>query len=106
MWNIVIIMDSTKGNMMYNVSVRKNMEIDLDDAGNLVAQILQEDFDFISKEINELTYSLTTLRPHECEDLKRNIEIRDAMKVLLSYYMVKRDYNEFMELQRVYGNVV
>lgn len=90
---------------MYNVSVRKNMEIDLDDAGNLVAQVLKEDFDFISKEINELTYKLRTLRPHECEDLQRNIEVRDAMKVLLSYYMVKSDYNEFMELQRVYGNV-
>jgi hypothetical protein len=90
---------------MYNVTVKKNMEIDLDDAGNLVAQVLKEDFDFISKEINELKYSLTTLYPYQCEDLKRNIEIRDAMKALLSYYMTKSDYNEFMELQRVYGNV-
>lgn len=91
---------------MYNVTVKRNMDLDFEDAGNLVAQVLKEDFDFISKEINELTYSFTTLRPHECEDLKRNIEIRDAMKTLMSYYMVKSDYDEFMELQRVYGNVV
>jgi hypothetical protein len=39
------------------------------------------------------------------EDLKRNLEIQEAMKTLLSYYMTKSDYNEFMELQRVYGNV-
>jgi len=91
---------------MYNVTVKRNMEIDLDEAGNIVAQDLQEDFEFISKEIHELTYKLTTLRPHECEDLRRNIEVRDAMKTLLSYYMTKRSHEEFMELQRVYGNVV
>ena len=96
-------MDSTKGNMMYNVSVRKNMEIDLDDAGNLVAQVLQEDFDFISKDIIDLKSK--SLKSYEMEDLKRNLEIQEAMKTLLSYYMTKRDYDEFMELQRVYGNV-
>ena len=89
---------------MYNVSVRKNMEIDLDDAGNLVAQVLQEDFDFISKDIIDLKSK--SLKSYEMEDLKRNMEIQEAMKTLLSYYMVKREYNEFMELQRVYGNVV
>ena len=88
---------------MYSVSVRKNMEIDLDDAGNLVAQVLQEDFDFISKDIIDLKSK--SLKSYEMEDLKRNLEIQEAMKTLLSYYMIKREYNEFMELQRVYGNV-
>lgn len=90
---------------MYNVSVKRNMEIDLEDAGNLIAQILQEDFDFISKEINELKYNIGTLKSYEIEDLKRDIDIQNAMNVLLGYYMTKRDYDEFMELQRVYGNV-
>ena len=89
--------------MMYNVSVRKNMEIDLDDAGNLVAQVLQEDFDFISKDIIDLKSK--SLKSYEMEDLKRNLEIQEAMKTLLSYYMTKRNYDEFMEVQRVYGNV-
>ena len=89
---------------MYNVSVKKNMELDFEDAGALVAQVLMNDFEFISKEINELSYKLTTLKPHECEDLKNNIEMRDAMKTLLRYYMTHNDYVEFMELQRVYGN--
>lgn len=90
---------------MYNVSVKKNMELDLEQAGSVVAQVLMEDFEFISKEINELNYRLTTLKPYECEDLKNNVEMRDAMKSLLRYYMNHRDYTEFMELQRVYGNV-
>lgn len=88
---------------MYNVTVRKNMEIDLEDAGNVVAQVIQEDFDFLSKEIIELKSK--TLKSFEMEDLKRNLEVQEAMKTILSYYMTKRDYNEFMELQRVYGNV-
>lgn len=90
---------------MYNVTVKRNMELGFEDAGDLVAQVLQADFEFVSKEISELTYRLNTLKPHECEDLKNNIEVRDAMKRLLSYYMTKRSYVEFMELQRVYGNV-
>lgn len=90
---------------MYNVSVTKNMEIDLEDAGNLVAQILQEDFEFICKEIHELKRKMGSLRDFEIEDFKRSAEVHDAMKILLSYYMTKRDYDEFMELQRVYGNV-
>lgn len=90
---------------MYNVSVKRDMEINLEDAGNLVAQILQEDFDFISKEINELDRKINKL-PHEVEDQFNNLEVRAAMKRLLRYYMTKRDYDEFMELQRVYGNVV
>ena len=90
---------------MYNVSVRKNMEIDLDDAGNFVAQVLQEDFDFISKEINEMK-KIRQFSDVQVQDWNNNIEVRDAMKILLRYYMVKSDYDEFMELQRVYGNVV
>jgi hypothetical protein len=44
------------------------------------------------------------MRSHEAEDLARDLEIRDAMKTLLSYYMVKDEYNKFMEIQRCYGN--
>lgn len=90
---------------MYNVTVEKTMDLGFEAAGGLVAQVLMEDFEFISKEINELTYRVGTLKPHEVEDLKNNIEMRDAMKSLLRYYLTHRDYVEFMELQRVYGNV-
>lgn len=92
--------------VMYNVSVQKNVNLSHEQAGNLVAQVLKKDFEFISKEISSLTYSLTTLWPPECEDLKNNIEMRDAMKSLLRYYLTHNEYTEFMELQRVYGNVV
>ena len=90
---------------MYNVSVRKNMELDFEDAGNLVAQVLQEDFDFISKEINEMKNS-RQFSEVQVQDWNNSIEVRDAMKTLMRYYMTKQDYDQFMELQRVYGNVV
>lgn len=91
---------------MYNVTVKRNMDLDFEDAGDLVAQVLQADFEFISKEIHELKAKWNTLKPHEIQDWNRNMEVRDAMKTLMSYYMTKRSYDEFMELQRVYGNVV
>lgn len=90
---------------MYNVSVKKNVELGFEDAGALVAQVLMADFEFISKEVHELLNRRDTLKRHEMEDLANNIEMRDAMKSLMRYYMTHRDYSEFMELQRVYGNV-
>ena len=89
---------------MYNVSVKKNVELGFEDAGALVAQVLMADFEFISNEITDL-YHKKDLKRHEMEDLSNNIEMRDAMKSLLRYYMVHNDYMEFIELQRVYGNV-
>lgn len=90
---------------MYNVSVKRNMELDHEAAGDLVAQVLQEDFEFVCKEIYELKSKIGSLKDFEIEDFKHNAKVYDAMKVLLGYYMTKRDYDEFMELQRVYGNV-
>ena len=90
---------------MYNVSVKRNMELDYEAAGDLVAQVLKEDFEFICKEIHELKRKIGSLKDFEIEDFKSTAEVHDAMDVLLGYYMTKRDYDEFMELQRVYGNV-
>lgn len=89
---------------MYNVTVRKNMELDFDEAGSLIAQVLQEDFDFISKEINEMK-RIRHFSEVQVHDWNNNMEVRDAMKTLMRYYMTKQDYDAFMELQRVYGNV-
>ena len=90
---------------MYNVSVKRNRELDHEAAGDLVAQVLKEDFEFICKEIQELKRKIGSLKDFEIEDFKSTAEVHDAMDVLLSYYMTKRDYDDFMELQRVYGNV-
>ena len=92
---------------MVKLKRTREIEIDILEAGGLVAQVLQEDYDFISKEINELrhkTYS-GTIKDYEIQDLAHNMEIREAMKTLMRYYMTHNNYNEFMELQRVYGNV-
>ena len=90
---------------MYNVTVMKKAELNHEQAGSIVAQVLMSDFEFISKELNELIVRKAHLKQHEIEDLRNNMEMRDAMKSLLRYYMVHNDYVEFMELQRVYGNV-
>lgn len=93
---------------MVKVKYTRDLELDTLEAGSLVAQVLQEDYEFICKEINELrgkAYS-GIIKSYEAEDLSNDLEIREAMKTLMRYYMTRNDYNEFMELQRVYGNVV
>ena len=90
---------------MYRLSQKTEVEVDAEAAGHLVAQVLMHDFDSLSRDIVGAQYKLTTLKPYEVEDLKDNIEMRDAMKTLLRYYMTHRDYEDFMELQRCYGNV-
>lgn len=89
---------------MYNVTLMKNAELNHEQAGSIVAQVLMSDFQFISKEVNELLHK-KDLKRHEMEDLTNNMEMRDAMKSLLRYYLTHNDYVEFMEIQRVYGNV-
>lgn len=88
---------------MYNVTMQKNVDLDHNEAASLVGQVLKEDFDFISKEINSMEVKM--LLPFQAEDLRRSIEVRAAMKVLLTYYLTHREHTEFFELQRVYGNV-
>ncbi len=88
---------------MYTLKHTKAVEVDLEEAGNLVAQVLQEDYEFVSDSINKLKFK-RDLKSYETEDLARDLEIRAAMKTLLSYYMVKDEYDKFMEIQRCYGN--
>jgi hypothetical protein len=88
---------------MYNVTMQKNVDLDQEEASRLVGQVLKEDFDFISREINSTV--LINLLPFQAEDLRRSIEVRAAMKVLLTYYLTHNDHTEFFELQRVLGNV-
>ena len=90
---------------MIKLKRTREIEIDIEEAQNLVAQVLQEDFDFISKEIRELQYLPRTMTSVEVQDWNNSMEVREAIKTLMRYYMTRNDYNEFMELQRVYGNV-
>ena len=89
---------------MYNVTMQKNMDLNHEQAGSIVAQVLMSDFEFISKEVTELLHK-RDLKPYEYEDLQNNKEMRDAMKTLLRYYLTHNEQIEFFELQRVYGNV-
>ena len=78
--------------------------VDDEEAGALVGQVLKQDFEFICDSIDSLRRK-GELKKFECEDLSMDFEVKAAMKVLLRYYLTHDDYNEFMELQRVYGNV-
>lgn len=89
---------------MISVEHKSRLELDILEAGNLVAQVLQEDFEFISKEVNELK-AKNRLSDVEIQDWDNMIEVRDAMQTLMKYYMVHDDYLAFMEIQRCYGNV-
>ena len=90
---------------MYRLTQNIEVEVDSEAAGKLVAQVLMQDFDSLSRDIVGHQYRLTTLTSAEVQDLADNIEMRDAMKTLLRYYLKHEDYVDFMELQRVYGNV-
>lgn len=93
---------------MYTIEHKTSIELDADSAGKLVAQLLKEDFEFLSDEINETKAFLVSgipVAPYCLEDYNANIEFRNAMQTLMRYYMTHNDYMEFMELQRVYGNV-
>jgi hypothetical protein len=83
--------------------MQKQVDLDHNQAASLVGQVLKEDFEFITQEINSM--GLKTLLPHQVIDLQRNLEVRAAMKELLTYYLTHKEYTEFFEIQRVYGNV-
>lgn len=89
---------------MYNVNVKKNMALDFEQATNLVAQVLKDDFEFLAKEINTLK-AKKNLSPVDAIDLANDISVLNGMREVLKYYLVHDEYVEFMELQRVYGNV-
>lgn len=89
---------------MYRVKCTKDVEIDADEAIELTALVLQDDFVSLSQDINRLRHK-PDLQRFELEDHTNFMEMRNAMKTLLRYYMTHEDYLEFMELQRVYGNV-
>lgn len=83
--------------------IHKTINVDDERAGDLVAQVLQKDYELICASIRALR-SKPRLERYEMEDLANDLDFKDAMKTLLSYYMKHSDYIEFMELQRVYGN--
>lgn len=90
--------------MMYEVTMQKNLMLNDQQAGHIVGQVLMKDFEFVCQSINALKQK-RDLKPHEGEDLIHDLQIRDAMTTLIKYYLTYKEYTEFFELQRVYGNV-
>ena len=84
--------------MMYDLSIAP------EEADNLVAKILMETFENLSRGILSLRHKPNLSRV-DAEDLANDIEIREGIKVVLKYFMVDDDYQDFIEMQRVYGYV-
>jgi hypothetical protein len=93
--------------MDYSVNGTSNVVIDAEEASDLVALVLQDDYESLSQEIQRLTAgrTMSTISAVDLEDLTNNIRFRDAMDVLLQYYLTHDDYVEFKELMRTYGYV-
>lgn len=80
---------------MITVTYEKELELSPDQADDVVVQSLQENFIFLTNEINELK-SYTNLHPVQAQDMIRSMDVRDGIKNVLSYYMTKNDYVDFM----------
>ena len=89
---------------MFKVKHEAELELSFEQAGKLVAEVLMEDFDFLSKEIIEYR-SKRNLTPIEAQDMIDTMNTRDGIQKVLNYYLKHDDYVQFMELQRCYGNV-
>jgi hypothetical protein len=63
-----------------------------------------DDFDSLAREIRQLQ-SKDNLQSYEAQDLVDNVKTKNAIREVLKYYMTHDDYMEYMELQRIYGNV-
>lgn len=84
---------------MINVNYTARLELDDDQATEVVAELLQDDFDFLTREIIELK-NQSNLSTVQAADLINSMNVRDAVQTLLKYYMVHRDYENFMALYR------
>jgi hypothetical protein len=81
---------------MITVKYEQELELSNDEATEMIAQVLQEDFIFLTQEINELRNIGANLTMIQGADLVNNMNVRDAMRTLIKYYMVKEDYDAFL----------
>ena len=91
--------------MMYDVAVTYTANIGPEEADRLTAVVLMETFENLARGVMSMQGRINELKPHEYQDLAHDTTTRDAIKVVLEYFMTHDDYLEFMEMQRVFGNV-
>lgn len=71
------------------------IELPIEQAEEVVVQVLKDDYDRLNTDIMRLKMK-DNLENFQKEDLRRDIEVRDAVRTLLSYYMVNTDFEMFM----------
>jgi hypothetical protein len=78
-----------------NAEVSLPIELPIEQAEEVVVQVLKDDYDRLNDSIMRLRMK-DHLENYQKEDLSRDVEVRDAVRTLLSYYMVNTDYQMFM----------
>lgn len=94
--------------MNMDIDAKLTVEINEEIGREVLVEILKEDYEFVSEELRDLTRQMNSgqkVSQVVVTDFNSAYDVRDAIDVLLAYYMVHEDYVEFKELQRVYGNV-
>lgn len=71
-----------------------NLKIGEDTADLLIRDVLVQDFQRINSSIDKLRARLNELKPFELEDLDADIEVRDALIVMLRYYLPLDEAND------------
>jgi len=69
-----------------------------DTADKLFQDILVHDYQCMVKQVQNLKdmQSRGELKPHEQDDLDHSIKFRDAMAVMLTYYLTHDEYSKFL----------
>jgi hypothetical protein len=72
------------------------IELDIDQVSELVRNNLIDDYRMMVEQIKHLEFLKMSgpLQSYMEEDLADTIEIRDALRTILKYYMIPSKYNE------------
>jgi hypothetical protein len=81
------------------MSYVEGIKIDYDTADRIVLEVLKEDYLMVKENIRNIENLVKTddIKSYVVEDLKYDKKLLKAIKRVLRYYMVKGDYDRFIE---------
>jgi hypothetical protein len=81
------------------MSYIEGIKIDYDTADRIVMEILKEDYLMVKENIRNIENLVKTddIKSYVVEDLKYDKKLLKAIKRVLRYYMVKGNYDRFIE---------
>lgn len=86
-----------------HINANISVELDEDQADEVLVNILMRDYTNVSKTHNELKTSTEKLKPYEEQDVADFESYMNAIETLLKYYMYVGDAEEFINsVKKVY----